>query len=92
MTAMPQQHSTNRVLASPVLGNGIITSTTAQFVHRVLCETDAAADAADADMVADRVWDLMEAEGHGPRDAAGTEKIHRILEKLVPFWRQMKIL
>jgi hypothetical protein len=74
MAAMPQQHSANRVLASPMLGNGIVTGT------------------ADAGAVADRVWALMEAEGHGPRDAEGTEKIHRILDKLVPLWRQVGIL
>jgi hypothetical protein len=92
MAAMPQQHSANRVLASPMLGNGIVTSTTAQFVYRVLCEMDTAAGTADAGAVADRVWALMEAEGHGPRNAEGTEKIHRILDKLVPLWRQVGIL
>ncbi|SFV13865.1 class I SAM-dependent methyltransferase [Pseudoduganella namucuonensis] len=90
MAAAPQGHSANRVLASPVLGNGVVTSTIAQFVHRVLCEMDGGA--ANADAVAERVWDVMEAEGHGPRDAEGTEKIHRILEKLVPLWRQLRIL
>lgn len=101
MAFTPHYHSSNHVLVSPVLGNGILTSLTAQLVYRTLCELG---DTACADAVTKRVLHLMEVEDHlrrehaqpsGP-DANGmdalTEKIHRILEKLVPLWRQLKVL
>lgn len=88
MTAIPRDHSANHVLASPVLGNGIVTSTTAQFVYRVLSSMK---DLPGADALTHRVWAVMEAEGHA-RSEEVTEKIHRILHKLVPLWRQLQIL
>jgi hypothetical protein len=101
MASMPHFHSANHVLVSPVLGNGILTSLTAQLVYRILCEMG---DAASTDVLTNRVLHIMEAEGHlqgentsrshpgnEDRDAV-TQKIHRILEKLVPVWRQLKVL
>lgn len=99
MAFTPHYHSTNRVLVSPVLGNGILTSRTALLVYRTLCELG---DTAGADAVTSRVLHLLEAEDHFRREyaqhsgpdamRAATEKIHRILEKLVPLWRQLKVL
>jgi SAM-dependent methyltransferase len=101
MASMPHYHSANHVLVSPVLGNGLLTSVAAQLVYRVLCEMG---DAADTDVLTNRVLHIMEGESHlqgenaqcsrpdaEDRDAA-SQKIHRILEKLVPVWRQLKIL
>ncbi|MTV41737.1 class I SAM-dependent methyltransferase [Duganella radicis] len=85
MAAAPHEHSSNRVLASAVLGGGILTSATAQLVYRALCDGEEAPAA--------RVLDWAREEGHAAAEPAElTAKIQRILEQLVPLWRQLKVL